>query len=169
MNFDTERHDGSGNTVFTAKNKGLNGSFKYVGFLPIQGEIVKDFVLVDKDDHERILINKATKQRRILSGRLINDGDFKSLQKHLKPCSFDEGDEVRSWLRVAPGAEIFADDDGTKYGTGPISKYKGYSFLNDNSSRPAVELVNDFFAYWYLKHGGDRIVTEKHVSVNDHL
>ena len=168
INFSTERHDGSGNTVITSRNKGLNGAYKYVGDAAIQGDVVTNLCLLDKDD--TIRINKSTNQPRILAGRLISDGNLKTLEKHLEPCSFDEGAEVRSWLRMGPGgAEVYTDEDGDMYGTGSISKYKGYAFLNNNASRPAAELIADIVSYWYLKRGGDTIVTENHVSVNDHL
>ena len=167
INFSTERHDGSGNTVITSRNKGLNGAYKYVGDAAVQGQVVANLSLLGKN--ETILINASTKQPRILAGRLISDGYLKTLEKHLEPCSFDEGAEVRSWLRMGAGAKVFADEDGDMYGTGSISKYKGYTFLNNNASRPAAELVADFVSYWYLKRGGDTIVTENHVSVNDHL
>ena len=169
MNFDTERHDGSGHTVYTPTNKGLNGSYKYVGTAPIPGTVVTNFMLMDKDKHDIVLVNKATGQLRILSGRLISDRDLKTLQDHLAPCSFDEGAEVRSWLRMAPGSEVHTDDDGSMFGTGPISKYKGYTILNGNKSRAAVELICDFYAYWYTKRGGDEVVLQKHTSVNEHL
>ena len=138
-----------------------------MGDAAVQGDVVAHLSLLD--DNDTIRINKSTKQPRILAGRLINDGHLKTLEKHLEPCSFAEGAEVRSWLRMGPGAEVFADEDGDMYGTGSISKYKGYAFLNNNACRPAAELIADFVSYWYLKRGGDTVVTENHVSVNDHL
>lgn len=131
--------------------------------------MVSSFVLVDPDDHDTVLFNTKTKQDKIFAGRLVSDLELKTLQANFQPCSWAEGGEVRGLLRYGRGAKFYEDSEGKKYGTGRISKAKGYAIPGLKATRQAVELINDVKYWWYLERGGDANVKEHHKFVNEAL
>lgn len=158
-----EKHDGTGIPIITNANKGNNAPFRYVGTAPLEKKWVRNLP-VYRDDGQGIAVYTGTGQERRITGYLIDDSLFKEYQRHLEPCSFEEGEDVRYWRRMPGSAVVYSD-----HITGAVAKYKGFSIANDNKHKPTAKVLGDLVHYWYLKRGGDVIIEKKHTLANKDL